>query len=512
MLAKVNSGAVVGLDAVPVEVEVDLTKRGMPAFTIVGLGNKAVQEAKERVTSAIINSSADFPKYRLTVNLAPADLPKQGPAYDLPIALGTLIVTGQIPLDKEIDKSLVLGELSLDGSLRPTPGVLPLTLLAKKQGFAQVFLPAANAKEAAIVKDISVFPVSSLAELFYHFTDLKKILPHPEVEISDQMEEVETEFDFSDVRGQEHVKRALEIAAAGSHNVFMSGPPGAGKTLLARTLPSILPKLTIKEAIELTKIYSITGKINLEKPLVTQRPFRSPHHTTSRIGLIGGGSKIQPGEISLAHRGVLFLDEFPELPRSVLESLRQPMEDGVVQVTRAAGSLTFPAQFMLVAAANPCPCGFYGSSKKRCICTMSQIEKYRKRISGPILDRIDIHVEVPFVEVEKLIDGAKDKNVEDSNKIRVRVQKARDRQTKRFDKGTLTCNSEMTAKNIKKFCPLNSESIELLRQAMLQLKLSARGYHKIIKVARTISDLAGNEEILPMHISEALQYREKERE
>ncbi len=504
MMAKVISGATVGLESVPVEVEVNIERRGFPAFKIVGLPGKAVEEAKERVRSALKNSSAEFPTYRLTVNLAPADLPKSGPAYDLPIALGILLADEQISAD--LSNTLVLGELSLDGHLRHTPGVLPMALLAKKEGFKKIFLPEVNAREASIVKGVEIFPVRSIKSLFDHLTQFKLIEPQPHTDFKSLLETDEDYgFDLADVKGQEQAKRALEIAAAGGHNLIMKGPPGAGKTLLARTMPSILPRLTADEALEVTKIYSITGNLPHKEPLIKHRPFRSPHHTTSRIGLIGGGSHPSPGEISLAHRGVLFLDEFPEFPRHVLESLRQPVEDGVVTITRALGTLTFPAKFILVAAQNPCPCGFRGDSKRRCVCTQRQITKYQKRVSGPLLDRIDLHVEVPAVKHEKLT--AKEPTGESSKVVRERVQAARERQQKRFRGTKLVSNAEMTAKNIKKYCQLDTEEENFLRQAVVQMDLSARAYHRILKVSRTIADLAGTEKIQSSHLAEALQYR-----
>ncbi|MCL5113547.1 MAG: YifB family Mg chelatase-like AAA ATPase [Patescibacteria group bacterium] len=507
MLAKVNSAAIVGLDAVPVEVEVDVASQGLPSFTIVGLPDKAVEESRERVRSAIKNSGADFPAKRITVNLAPADLPKEGPSYDLPIALGILLASEQLKAD--IEDAIFMGELSLDGRLRQTNGVLPQAILAKDKKLKRIFLPLVNAKEGAILTNIQIIPVLTLLSLFYHLNGQKQITPQRHINIKSYFKDDLFDLDMSDIKGQEQAKRALEIAAAGSHNILFKGPPGAGKTLLARTLPSILPRLTFEEALEVTKIYSISGLLDKES-LVVKRPFRSPHHTTSHIGLIGGGTMPKPGEISLAHRGVLFLDEFAEFPRYVLEALRQPLEDGNVTISRSSGRINFPAKFMLVAAQNPCPCGYLGDNTRQCRCGPSQIIRYQKKISGPMLDRIDIHLDVPAVKIEKLtVDDSKTKR-ETSRDIRKRVQIARDLQTKRFRDKKITSNSEMGNKDIKEFCVLTKDCLELLRLAVTKMKLSARSYQRTIKLARTIADLEQSKNIKPTHVAEALQFRPKQ--
>ena len=505
MLSKVLSGTTVGLEAIPITVEVDISSKSLPTFTIVGLPSKAVEESKERVRAALKNSGAEFPQHRITVNLAPADIPKEGPSYDLPIALGILIASGQIP--SSIDNMLVYGELSLDGSLRHTKGILPLALLVKEKKLKGLFIPDVNAKEASIVEGVDIYPVKSVIDLFHHATDRIPISVYPHTPFSKITKEAFAEFDFADIKGQEQAKRAFEISAAGGHNVSMTGVPGAGKTMLARALPGILPDLTENEALEVTKIYSVTGNIPHGSSIIKVRPFRSPHHTTSRIGLIGGGAHPVPGEISLSHRGILFLDEFPEFPRHVLEALRQPVEDGIVSISRAAGTVSYPAKFMLIVASNPCPCGYFGDEVRPCRCPPSAIDRYRKRVSGPIIDRIDIHLHLPPVKVDKL---TTDKTTsETSQKVKKRVQKARDIQTRRFRSSPIVCNADMNSKNVRKYCPISEESSKLLKSAVSTLHLSARSYFKMIKLARTIADLNQEDIIAPEHIAEALQYRPK---
>lgn len=509
--------AVVGLDAQPIEVEIDIGQ-GLPALNIVGLPDKAVEESKERVRSAIKNSDAKFPISRITVNLAPADIKKEGPAYDLPIAVGILLADNQIPKiisERKINsdkEAIFVGELSLDGRLRHINGILPIVMFAQEKGFKRIYLPEINAPEASLIQGIKITPVKDLKQLIFHLKGEKLIKPYQRNYQFDE-ENNDYQFDFAFVKGQEAAKRGLEIAASGGHNLLMSGPPGSGKTLLAKSLPSILPKLSHEEILEVTKIYSIAGLLPPDTPLVNQRPFRSPHHTASHIALVGGGTWPKPGEITLSHRGILFLDEFPEFPRSVLESLRQPMEDGVVTVSRAQSTITFPAKFILIAAQNPCPCGYLNDSQKQCVCTPTQIIRYQKRVSGPLLDRIDLHAEVGRVKYEKLSD---EKVAEESSKIRARVEKARQIQEKRFfhinqnRKQKIRTNSEMSPQLIGEFCKPDQDSQNLLKTAVNQYALSARSYHRILKLSRTIADLGGSDKIQSAHIAEALQYRPKE--
>ena len=507
MLATVLSSAMLGIDAYIVKVEVDVAG-GLPSFSTVGLPDSAIKESRDRVTAAIKNSGFYFPQTRITANLAPADIRKAGSAFDLPIAIGVMAATNQV-VPTRLENAIILGELALDGSVRGIQGALPIALAAKENGVQDLILPAENAREAAIVEDVRVYPVESLAEAAAFLNAEKTISPELHTLGTDtERTSPEPLFDLLDVKGQEHVKRAVEVAAAGGHNLIMIGPPGSGKTMIAKRIPSILPRLSTEESLETTKIQSIIGILPSDTPLVVTRPYRAPHHTISDAGLIGGGNIPRPGEVSLAHNGVLFLDELPEFRRNVLEVMRQPLEDRQVTISRAAASLTYPANFMLVAAMNPCPCGFFSDPTRDCKCSQTQIQNYVSRISGPLLDRIDIQVEVPAVKYAELADET---TGEPSAVVQSRVEVARQAQQQRFAGTTIHANATMQPRQIREYCKVGSQAQELLRVAINQLGLSARAYDRILKVARTIADLDHNSDIEAVHVSEAIQYRSLDR-